>query len=148
MVRTLEFKRHCIVKMSDRIILFIILMMGISCGKEGDTPSKVVDALKTELKIDIEFPNTISIGKLDDIRRNIEVYRLIFSGKSFQPKIYEIERKKISQFSFFDIPPDDRLSIVIEALGLNRKIKYCTGEMIIRYVPEKNDHLVLPMRCI
>ena len=125
------------------VLLLISMMSG--CGK-GDKEESISGTL-AGLNIHIEFPKNIEISKLEQFKKEVELYRVTFSGENLQPKTYEVERKRFNQFTFSDVPFHPRLYIQIEALSLNRLVHYCSGEMIASYISNKKGEVIIPLRC-
>lgn len=120
--------------------LIVLLFWMMACGGEEQKDGGVV--------LDVELPSHLTQVEKENMLKNIEFYRFQFSGNFSEMQPIYIERKKFKQYTFSNIPFDDRLHIRVDAVSLNQQVVYCTGDVTVQYYKGKKDRIVIPVRCV
>lgn len=128
----------------------MVLLLCSACSDDESSPQSSSEILEAPygLTLNIIFPETLRADETEALRRQIEFYRFYFSGNFGELDPIDVEWKRYDPFIFSDIPYDERLRIVVQALSLNRHIVLCEGEQTVNYYAEKRDEIIIVLRCL
>ncbi len=116
----------------------IVFLSLASCGNKSDS--------EIGLTLDLIFPETISEIQKTDLLRKIEIYRFKFLGTFGEHPPVEVERKKYSQYVFWNIPYDERIEVLVDVLDMDRH-PLCHGKNVFSYLSGKKDRVFIVLNC-
>lgn len=133
-------KKQNNLKRNFNIVLLFVLLMSMSCGTDKESNQGLI--------LSVELPSHLLDKDKNHLLSQIEFYRFQFKGSFPEKDPIYIERKKFKQYTFSNIPFDERLYVRVDAVSLNQQTTYCTGEATVSYHKSNHERIVIPLRCI